>query len=75
VSCYRRSLEVADELDAKSVAFPLISAGVYGWPREDAILAAVETLSGTPTGVEEVRIVGFGEAAHRAIEAAIHATR
>src|SRR5690606_39827494 len=40
VSCYRRSLEVAEELGARSVAFPLVSAGIYGWPREDAIRVA-----------------------------------
>lgn len=57
VSCYRRSLEVADELGARTVAFPLVSAGIYGWPREDAIRAAVETIAQTPTLVEEARIV------------------
>ncbi len=59
-SCYCRALAVADELGARTVSFPLVSAGVYGWPREDAALAAVETLLGTPTQVEEARLVAFG---------------
>src|SRR5918998_3790610 len=58
-SCYSGALAVADELGARSVAFPLVSAGIYGWPREDAAAAAVETLRGTPTRVEEARIVAF----------------
>jgi len=65
-SCYRRALEVADELGARSIAFPLISAGAYGWPREDAVDAALETLraaSGS-TGVELARMVAFGRAAY-----------
>jgi len=66
-SCYRRSLEVADELGAAAVAFPLISAGVYGWPRADAMAAAVETLSGTPSAVVEARIVAFDEATYEAV--------
>ncbi|MGO1943933.1 MAG: O-acetyl-ADP-ribose deacetylase [Ancrocorticia sp.] len=56
-SCFRRVLAVADDLQAKSVAFPLISAGVYGWPLDDAIDAAVSTISDTPTNVAEARIV------------------
>ncbi|MDF0528875.1 O-acetyl-ADP-ribose deacetylase [Tsukamurella sp. 8F] len=67
-SCYRRSLEVADELGARSVAFPLISAGVYGWPLDDAIDTAVETLSTTPCAVEEARIVAFDTATFRLVE-------
>lgn len=62
-SCYAGALSVADELGARSIAFPLISAGVYGWPREDAVAAAVETLRATPTEVEVARLVAFdGEA-------------
>ena len=42
ISCYVRALEVADELGARTVAFPLVSAGVYGWPKNDAIAAPLE---------------------------------
>ena len=66
-SCYRRALEVADELGARTVAFPLVSAGVYGWPLGDAIDAALETFRSTPTQVEEARLVAFGDAAYDAI--------
>lgn len=71
-SCYRRSLAVADELGARTVAFPLISAGVYGWPKEDAIAAAVETIREVDTAVEEVRLVAFEEATYVQIEDRLH---
>ena len=61
VSCYRRSLEVADELGARSVAFPLVSAGIYGWPKGDAVACAVETIRAARTDVEDVVIVVLGE--------------
>ncbi|MBV8303660.1 MAG: O-acetyl-ADP-ribose deacetylase, partial [Acidimicrobiia bacterium] len=61
-SCYRRSLEVADELGARSVAFPAISTGIYGYPPEQAARIAVETVRSTPTAVELVRLVAFDEA-------------
>ena len=73
-SCYRRCLEVADELGARTVAFPLISAGVYGWPKQDAIRAAVETISATPTSVEVAVLVAFGEQAREEIEAVLDAS-
>jgi len=69
VSCYRRCLEVADELGARTVAFPLVSAGVYGWPLEDAVLVAVETLSGTTSAVDEARIVAFSPRVFEAVKA------
>jgi O-acetyl-ADP-ribose deacetylase (regulator of RNase III) len=64
-SCYRRSLEIADELGAKSVAFPAISTGIYGYPSEEAAQIAVETIRSSPTQVELVRLVAFDEATHR----------
>jgi O-acetyl-ADP-ribose deacetylase (regulator of RNase III) len=70
-SCYARALEVADELGARSVAFPLVSAGIYGWPKDDAIAAAVDTLRSTPSQVEEARIVAFDAATYDALVAAV----
>lgn len=68
-SCYRNALAVADELGVRSVAFPLISAGVYAWPLDDAVTAALETLRSTPTQVEEARMVAFGQAAYDELQA------
>ncbi|MFF9813496.1 O-acetyl-ADP-ribose deacetylase [Streptomyces sp. NPDC014006] len=65
-SCYRESLRVADELGAKTVAFPAISTGVYRWPMDDAARIAVETVRATPTAVEEVRFVLFDDRAYEA---------
>lgn len=70
MSCYRRALEVGDELGARSVAFPLISTGIFGWPRADAIAAAIETIAAAETCVDEVRLVAFDEAMHKQTRAA-----
>jgi O-acetyl-ADP-ribose deacetylase len=71
ISCYARALAVADGLGARTVAFPLVSAGVYGWPHDDAVRAAVDTLRTTPTEVTEARIVAFGRSAYDEVRAAL----
>jgi O-acetyl-ADP-ribose deacetylase (regulator of RNase III) len=63
VSCYREALRVADELGASSVAFPAVSAGIYGWPIDDAADVAVRTVASTPTDVTDVRFVLFNDEA------------
>jgi O-acetyl-ADP-ribose deacetylase (regulator of RNase III) len=63
-SCYRRSLAVADELGARSIAFPAISTGVYGYPPELAAAVAVSTVAETESDVELVRMVAFDDATH-----------
>ncbi|WP_460490646.1 macro domain-containing protein, partial [Corynebacterium nasicanis] len=70
VSCYRESLRLARELGARSVAFPAISAGVYGWPIDDAARHAVTTCREVG-GVEEIIFVPFGETAEAAYRAAL----
>ncbi|MFP3987036.1 O-acetyl-ADP-ribose deacetylase [Streptomyces sp. E11-3] len=70
-SCYRESLRIADELGARTIAFPAISTGVYRWPMEDAARIAVETVRDTATAVDEVRFVLFDERAYGAFAAAL----
>jgi O-acetyl-ADP-ribose deacetylase (regulator of RNase III) len=70
-SCYRESLRVADELGARTVAFPAVSAGIYGWPMDDAARIAVGTVRDTRTEVEEVRFVLFDERAYDAFAAQV----
>ncbi|MEU5297036.1 O-acetyl-ADP-ribose deacetylase [Streptomyces phaeochromogenes] len=68
-SCYRESLRVADELGARTVAFPAVSAGIYGWPMDDAARIAVGTVRDTETAVTEARFVLFDERAYEAFTA------
>jgi O-acetyl-ADP-ribose deacetylase len=71
-SCYTESLKVADALGARSVAFPAISAGVYGWPIDDAARQAVAGVrAATVQHVQLVRFVLFDEPALAAFEAAL----
>ncbi|MGX5211590.1 O-acetyl-ADP-ribose deacetylase [Streptomyces violaceus] len=68
-SCYRESLRVADELGARTVAFPAISTGVYRYPMEDAARIAVDTVRTARTDVEEVRFVLFDASAYEVFAA------
>lgn len=68
-SCYRESLRVADELGARTVAFPAISTGVYRWPLDDAARIAAETVRTADTAVEEITFVLFDERAYTAFSA------
>jgi O-acetyl-ADP-ribose deacetylase (regulator of RNase III) len=70
-SCYRESLRVADEIGAETVAFPAVSAGIYGWPMDDAARIAVTTVRGTPTRVREARFVLFTRDAYTAFDQAL----
>ena len=74
-SCYRESLRVAAEIGARTVAFPAISAGVYGWPMDDAARIAVETSEAMRAEVgqqiDEVVFVPFGESAQQACRTAL----
>ncbi|WP_418959959.1 O-acetyl-ADP-ribose deacetylase [Streptomyces tritici] len=71
-SCYRESLRVAGELGARSVAFPAISTGIYGWPMDDGARIAVRTvLESAPASVTDVRFVLFDRAAYQAFETAL----
>lgn len=73
VSAYQESLRVADELGARSVAFPAISAGAYGWPLADAARLAVTAVRGSDSAVEQVRFVLFGDDAFDAFSRALAA--
>ena len=60
-SCYRRCLRLADELGVRSIAFPAIATGVYGFPAKEAARIAVSTIASTSTTVQQVRLIAFDE--------------
>lgn len=73
-SAYHESLRVADELGARTVAFPAVSAGIYGWPLDDAARIAVATVrevADAGTAVTEVRFVLFSDDVLAAFETAL----
>ena len=59
--CYLHSLRTAAELGAATVAFPLISAGVYHWPKQDAISQALTAMRRSPHPVAMARLVLFDD--------------
>lgn len=77
VSCYSEALRVADDLveehglETFTMAFPLVSAGVYGWPVHDAVDVQVRTLAETPSRVGRCVLVGFSDQAHRLLRDAV----
>ena len=75
-SCFSRSLDVAQELGARSVAFPAVSAGVYGWDAEEVATIAVQTVrtwteEHEPHDLQLVRFVLFGSRVHHAFQRAL----
>ncbi|PNV31838.1 O-acetyl-ADP-ribose deacetylase [Streptomyces sp. DH-12] len=70
-SCYRSCLRVADDLGARTVAFPAVSTGVYRWPLPDAARIAVEAVRTADTAVEEITFVLFDEWAYEAFAEAV----
>lgn len=71
VSSYRRSLEVADALGAGTVAFPLLSSGIFGWPFQDAVRTAVDAIALARTDVREAYLVAHGDQSFRAVQSAL----
>lgn len=72
-ACYRRSLQLADELQARTIAFPAIATGVYGFPPDDAARIAVTTIRATPTAVRRILLVAFDEESRDLLAAALQA--
>jgi O-acetyl-ADP-ribose deacetylase (regulator of RNase III) len=73
-SCFTRSLDVATEVGARTVAFPAVSAGVYGWAPDAVARIAVDAVRRWATehdGVDQVRFVLFSAPVLAAFEAAL----
>ena len=77
-SCYRRCMELAEEYELRSIAFPAISTGVYGYPSALAAAIAVETVSELLSGdnsVEGVLFVCFNSRTREAYNAALQVSQ
>ena len=73
-SCHTESLRVADALGARTVAFPAISTGVYGYPLDLAAPVAIRSVLEADTRVEEARFVLYDDRAFGAFEDALRST-
>ncbi len=72
-SCYLESLALAERLGARTIAFPAVSAGVYGWPMDDAAHQAMRAVTGSSATVERATFVLFSADALHAFEDALAA--
>ena len=70
-SCYEKAIAAAEERGARSMAFPLISAGIYGWPVTDAAEIAVSTIVHSSTTIADIRLVAFSENDYEALQQAV----
>jgi O-acetyl-ADP-ribose deacetylase len=70
-SCYTASLQVADQVGARTVAFPAVSTGIFRWPVDDAARIAVAAVRAADSSVEEARFVLFTEEVLAAFQAAV----
>ena len=68
-SCHRRSLDVARELGARTVAFPAISCGIYGYPADLAAGVAIGSVRERGHDIDLVRFVLFGDDTYEAFAA------
>jgi O-acetyl-ADP-ribose deacetylase (regulator of RNase III) len=66
--CYTNALAVAADLGARTVAFPLISSGIYRWPKDDAIRQALAAIRASAAPLDRVRLVLFDAATHAVAE-------
>jgi O-acetyl-ADP-ribose deacetylase (regulator of RNase III) len=76
-SCYREAVRLAEQLGVATIALPAVSAGIYGWPLQDAARIAVETVTaaGADSSLEEARFVLFDRRMHELFSAEIDGNR